>query len=50
MEIKSGYNEADVFEISAKFCHFEKDIAIKVINEIIWQENPNNDPRPVDED
>ena len=50
MEIKGEYNEAGVYEIEAKFCHFEKEIVIKVINDILWIANPSNDPRPVEEE
>jgi len=50
MEIKGEYNEAGVYEIQAKFCHFEKDIAISCINKILWMENPANEDRPAEED
>ncbi len=50
MQINGEYNEAGVYEVTAKFCHFEKDTAIKLINTLLWQENPENEPRPVDED
>jgi len=50
MEIKSDYNEAGIYEIEAKFAHFEKEAVFKVINEILWQVNPANDARPAEED
>ena len=50
MEIKGEFNDAGVYEIQAKFCHFEKETVIKVINDILWMVNPANEPRPIEED